>query len=57
MELAFSLDYLKKQRGTSEPRDFQEMASLCRGAGFRYVDYSPEFRAEDWLVRAQRASP
>jgi len=53
MELAMSLDYLGKMRGTDEKRGFEAMASMCREAGFRYVDYTPDFRSDDWEKRAQ----
>lgn len=54
MELSFGLDYLLKQRGTSEPRDISEAAALCRAAGFQYVDYTPDFRSDDFERRACR---
>ena len=54
MELGMSLDYLKKQRGAAEARDFGEMVSLCKDAGFMYVDYSPDYRSADWAERARR---
>ncbi len=54
MELSFSLDYLLKQRGTKEKRDFAKAAALCRNAGFQYVDYSPDYKADDWREKALR---
>lgn len=48
MELSFSLDYLRKKRETESLRSIEDMAKLCSEAGFRYVDYSPDFCADDW---------
>ena len=52
MELSFGLNYLSKRRGENEPRDFSKMVELCRDAGFRYVDYTPDFRSDDFERRA-----
>ena len=54
MELSMSLDYLLKKHGTTEKRDISEAVKLCREAGFRYVDYSPDFKAADWAEKAKR---
>lgn len=54
MELAMSLNYLLKQRGTEEKRDFSEAVRLCAEAGFKYVDYSPDYKSADWAEKAQR---
>ena len=54
MELSMSLDYLAKRRSGAEKRSIDEMAALCRGAGFRYVDYSPDYKAENWKELAVR---
>jgi len=54
MELGMSLDYLLKQRGTEGKRDFEEAVRLCAEAGFRYVDYSPDYKAADWAEKAMR---
>lgn len=54
MELGMSLDYMLKQKGTTERRDFAETVKLCREIGFTYVDYSPDFKAEDWEEKAKR---
>lgn len=54
MELSMSLDYLAKRRSGAEKRSIDEMAALCRGAGFRYVDYSPDYKAENWKEFAER---
>ena len=48
MELSFSLDYLRKKRECASPRSIEDMAALCRNARFRYVDYSPDFRSDEW---------
>lgn len=48
MELSFSLDYLRKKREVTSPRSIEDMAALCHIAGFRYVDYSPDFRDDEW---------
>ena len=48
MKLSFSLDYLRKKREVTSPRSIEDMAALCHSAGFRYVDYSPDFRADEW---------
>ena len=48
MELSFSLDYLRKKREPASTRSIEEIAELCRRAGFRYADYSPDFCADDW---------
>ena len=54
MDLGMSLDYLLKKRGTTEKRDFAEAVLLCKEAGFKYVDYSPEYKAADWEEKAKR---
>lgn len=54
MELSFQLDYLRKQRGTTVPRSIENSASLCAGAGFRFVDYTPDFMHEDYIESAKR---
>ena len=54
MELSFSLNYLEKVRGSKMRRDFSEMVALCRDAGFRYVDYTPDFQAPDFAEKAYR---
>ena len=54
MELSVNLKYIGKQRGTKEQRDFMQTAELCREAGFRYVDYSPECTISDWAEQARR---
>ena len=54
MELSFCLNYLLKRRGTAQPRDIAAAAALCRDAGFAYLDYSPNYTAEDWEARAHR---
>ena len=54
MELSLSLNYLLRQRGTDVLRDFEKAAALCRGAGFRFVDYSPDYIHDDWEERAGR---
>lgn len=52
MELSMSLGYLRKMRGTNELRDFEKAVELCRNAGFRHVDYSPDYKRDDWEERA-----
>ncbi|MBR6709473.1 MAG: sugar phosphate isomerase/epimerase [Clostridia bacterium] len=54
MELSFSLNYLLKQYGSTEPRPMKEAVQFCRDAGFRYVDYTPDFLSADWEERAHR---
>ena len=55
MELSMSLNYLQKTRRADETRALESAAEMCRNAGFRYVDYTPEFMAEDWETQAYRA--
>lgn len=54
MELSFSLNYLEKVRGSKKPRDFSEMVAICRDAGFRFVDYTPDFQSADFAEKARR---
>ena len=54
MELSILLNYLLKKRGTAEHRSVRECAALCANAGFRYVDYTPDFLREDYLDAAKR---
>ena len=54
MDLSMSLNYLCRRRGAGENRDLESAAALCREAGFRYVDYTPDFIHEDWEERARR---
>ena len=53
MELSLELGYLRRMRGTDRQRPIENIAALCRDAGFRCVDYTPEFLAADWEARAQ----
>lgn len=55
MQLSMSLNYLRKQRKTNELRSLEESARLCRNAGFEHVDFSPEYRADDWKEQAYHA--
>lgn len=55
MELSIYLNYLQKMRNNTELRDLNTAAALCRSAGFQYVDYMPDFEADDWKIRAHRA--
>ena len=52
MELSFLLNYLCKQRGTTAQRKIEESAKLVYNAGFRYVDYTPDFMCQDYLRKA-----
>ncbi len=54
MELSIQLNYLTKSRSNEAPRTFEEAVRLCAGAGFRFVDYTPDFRADDWREKALR---
>ncbi len=54
MELSMEMGYLRRMRGTDKERALADIAALCRGAGFRYADYSPDFVSGDWEVRARR---
>ena len=54
MELSMQLNYLTKSRFNEETRSFEDAVRLCAGAGFRYVDYTPDFKADDWREKALR---
>lgn len=53
MELGINLTYLTKGRN-GQVRALNEAASLCAGAGFRYVDYLSDFRQDGWKENALR---
>ena len=53
MELSLLLNYLKPKFGGGK-RDIAEMASLCRGAGFKYVDHTSDFKSDEWKDIAYR---
>jgi len=55
MELSMSLNYLQKMRKTEEVRSLASAAEMCRNAGFRHVDYTPEYMNDDWEACAYRA--
>ena len=54
MELSMSLDYLVRQFEMDDPRAFDKAVALCKNAGFRYVDYSPDYISDNWEARAHR---
>ena len=54
MELSFSLNYLMKTSRQKQLRGIESAAAFCRDAGFRRVDYDPDFRADDWEDGARR---
>lgn len=47
MELSISLNYITP-RPNGKSRLISESASICRGAGFKYVDYTSNLEADDW---------
>lgn len=55
MKLAILLNYLNKTRNPDEQRSLEAAAQLCRNAGFEYVDYTPEYQADDWKEQAYQA--
>ncbi|MBR6050495.1 MAG: sugar phosphate isomerase/epimerase [Clostridia bacterium] len=54
MELSFSLNYLMKNSHGKILRTADEAAKICRAAGFRYIDYTPDFKSDDWAEKARR---
>lgn len=54
MELSFSLNYLMQNSRGKKLRTAEEAAKITRAAGFRYIDYTPDFRSEDWADKARR---
>lgn len=54
MELSISLNYLKPRLNADEQRSTEEIADICRGAGFKFVDYTPEFLSDEWEKNAYR---
>lgn len=55
MELSMSLNYLRKKRETNELRSLENAARMCHNAGFEFVDFTPEFVADDWREQAYKA--
>ena len=53
MELSMQLNYIM-EHGLGKRRSIYEAADLCCSAGFKYVDYSPDFLSEDWEKCAWR---
>lgn len=49
MQLNYVMDHVLKEK-----YDISKAAELCRSAGFRYVDYSPDFLRDDWKECAFR---
>ncbi len=54
MELSITMNCLQKRRKGLEMRSFEQMSELCINAGFRYVDYTPDFVSENWREKALR---
>lgn len=55
MELAMYLSSVRKQRHTSELRSLEQAAKICKNGGFDHVDFSPDYRTDDWKEEAYRA--
>lgn len=54
MHLSICMNVVCRKRGESQLRSFEETAALCAQAGFRYVDYTPDFIADNWRKNALR---
>lgn len=54
MDIGITLGYVMKQSNAKTSIDFQTAVGLCRDAGFEYIDYTGDFRREDWEVEALR---
>jgi len=54
MELSFSLNYLMRDSRGNHLRDIADTVPFVSGAGFRYVDYSPDFKSDGWESAARR---
>lgn len=53
MNLSIELQCILRQRGTEVKRPIEEAAKLAKAAGFNYVDYTPDFKCEDWKEKAK----
>jgi len=53
LELSVDLGYFKKVRKGEAERGFSKALDICRRAGFRYLDYTPGYRADDWRKTAE----
>ncbi len=53
MELGINLEYVKKNP-LGAPRSTEDAARLCREAGFFLLDYSGNYRADDWEAVAHQ---
>ena len=54
MELSFSLNYLMQDYRGRKLRNIADAVPFVRGAGFGYVDYTPDFRSDEWEASAHR---
>jgi len=58
MELSMNVEYLKKQRGTSDQRDIMACAKIVKEAGFDYVDFAfynhSYIASESWRTNIER---
>ncbi len=52
--MSICMNCLKPRRKDGAMRSIDEMARLCVAAGFRYVDYTPDYISADWREKAQR---
>ena len=52
MELSITFEYLQKNRAGAPDRSVAEAARIAREAGFRYVDYTPDFKCENYIEQA-----
>jgi L-ribulose-5-phosphate 3-epimerase len=54
MELSINLEYVRKRRNSNELRDFAQAVELCKDAGFRYVDFSSDYKSKHWEYTAHQ---
>ena len=52
MDLSISLNYFLNMRNGGK-RSLAAAAGFISGAGFRYADYTPDFRSDDWEKKAR----